>query len=285
MCKLLGEEQARGPGLGVRRRREAAGQGGRDGREAQRPARPRPSRTCARCSTTRAVDAVWIATPDHWHAPATILACDAGKHVYVEKPCSHNIREGRLMIEAARRNNTRGAGRHAKPQHGRTCSEAMQKLHERRDRRRAGLQGLEQPAPRLDRPRHSPAIRRRRWTTTCGSAPRRWCPISRTCCRASGGGGTTSAAATWATTACTTSTSPCGGWASTRIPRRSSALGGKYFFDDDQQFPDTQYVRLRVSRRRQGRATSGSSSSSSGSGRPTCRKATKTATPSTAPRA
>ncbi|MCU0913760.1 MAG: Gfo/Idh/MocA family oxidoreductase [Planctomycetes bacterium] len=50
-----------------------------------------------------AVDAVVIATPDHWHAPATILACDAGKHVYVEKPCSHNIREGRLMIEAARR--------------------------------------------------------------------------------------------------------------------------------------------------------------------------------------
>ena len=42
------------------------------------------------------IDAVVIGTPDHWHAPATILACDAGKHVYVEKPCSHNIREGRL---------------------------------------------------------------------------------------------------------------------------------------------------------------------------------------------
>ncbi len=52
----------------------------------------------------KSIDAVWIATPDHWHGPATILACDAGKHVYVEKPCSHNIREGKLMIEAARRN-------------------------------------------------------------------------------------------------------------------------------------------------------------------------------------
>ena len=52
----------------------------------------------------KSIDAVVIATPDHWHAPATILACEAGKHVYVEKPCSHNIREGRLMIEAARRN-------------------------------------------------------------------------------------------------------------------------------------------------------------------------------------
>ena len=50
------------------------------------------------------VDAVFIATPDHWHAPASILALDHGKHVYVEKPCSHNIREGRLMVEAARTN-------------------------------------------------------------------------------------------------------------------------------------------------------------------------------------
>lgn len=49
------------------------------------------------------VDAVVIATPEHWHAPAAILACDAGKHVYVEKPCSHNVREGRLLVEAARR--------------------------------------------------------------------------------------------------------------------------------------------------------------------------------------
>jgi predicted dehydrogenase len=50
------------------------------------------------------VRAVVIATPDHWHAPAAILAANAGKHVYVEKPCSHNVREGRLMIEAARAN-------------------------------------------------------------------------------------------------------------------------------------------------------------------------------------
>lgn len=51
------------------------------------------------------VDAVTVATPDHWHAPAAILACEAGKDVYVEKPPSHNIREGRLLIDAARRNN------------------------------------------------------------------------------------------------------------------------------------------------------------------------------------
>jgi predicted dehydrogenase len=52
----------------------------------------------------KSVDAVVVATPDHWHSPASILACDAGKHVYVEKPISHNIREGRLLVDAAARN-------------------------------------------------------------------------------------------------------------------------------------------------------------------------------------
>ena len=49
------------------------------------------------------IDAVSIATADHWHALAAIWACQAGKHVYIEKPSSHNIWEGRKMIEAARR--------------------------------------------------------------------------------------------------------------------------------------------------------------------------------------
>lgn len=49
------------------------------------------------------VDILVIATANHWHAPATILACSAGKHVYVEKPGSHNPREGEWMVEAARR--------------------------------------------------------------------------------------------------------------------------------------------------------------------------------------
>jgi predicted dehydrogenase len=51
------------------------------------------------------VQAVVIATPEHWHALMAIDACDAGKDVYVEKPASHHIRDGRLMVEAARRNN------------------------------------------------------------------------------------------------------------------------------------------------------------------------------------
>ncbi|MEJ7710339.1 MAG: Gfo/Idh/MocA family oxidoreductase [Pyrinomonadaceae bacterium] len=53
----------------------------------------------------KTIDAVAIATPDHWHALATIWACQAGKDVYVEKPTSHNIWEGRRMVEAARKYN------------------------------------------------------------------------------------------------------------------------------------------------------------------------------------
>jgi len=51
------------------------------------------------------IDAVSIATPNHWHALATVWACQAGKHVYVEKPSSHNIWEGRKMVEASRKYN------------------------------------------------------------------------------------------------------------------------------------------------------------------------------------
>ena len=53
------------------------------------------------------IDAVSIVMPNHWHALAAIWAAQAGKHVYVEKPASHNIWEGRKMIEAARKYNVR----------------------------------------------------------------------------------------------------------------------------------------------------------------------------------
>jgi predicted dehydrogenase len=49
------------------------------------------------------LNAVSVATPNHWHALITIWACEAGKDVYVEKPCSHNVHEGRIAVEMARK--------------------------------------------------------------------------------------------------------------------------------------------------------------------------------------
>ncbi len=49
------------------------------------------------------VDALVIAAPDHWHMPASVIAMDAGKHVYVEKPCGHNPEEGEMLVEAQKK--------------------------------------------------------------------------------------------------------------------------------------------------------------------------------------
>ena len=82
-----------------------------------------------RILSDKTIDAVIVATPDHWHSPAAILACDAGKHAYVEKPISHNLRESRLLVEAAQRNQVH-------VQHGTQCRstpmmiEAVQALRE-----------------------------------------------------------------------------------------------------------------------------------------------------------
>jgi predicted dehydrogenase len=67
-------------------------------------AKPRRYADYRRLLEDEGVDAVVITTPEHWHAIMCIDACDAGKDVYVEKPVAHHIRDGRLMVEAARRN-------------------------------------------------------------------------------------------------------------------------------------------------------------------------------------
>ena len=65
--------------------------------------RPRIAKDFREIIDDRTIHALVVGTPDHWHAIPTILACQAGKDVYVEKPCSHNIREGQLMVAAARK--------------------------------------------------------------------------------------------------------------------------------------------------------------------------------------
>ena len=64
---------------------------------------PRAVEDFRRALDDKDVDAVSIAAPDHWHAPMAILALKAGKHVYVEKPCGHNPREGELLVAAQKR--------------------------------------------------------------------------------------------------------------------------------------------------------------------------------------
>jgi len=66
---------------------------------------PKAEKDIRKVLENKDLNAVLIAAPDHWHAPATIMACQAGKHVYVEKPCSHSPREGELAIIAARKYN------------------------------------------------------------------------------------------------------------------------------------------------------------------------------------
>lgn len=67
--------------------------------------KPRAEKDFRKALQDKGVDALVIAMPDHWHAPATIIACAMGKHVYVEKPLSHNPNEGELAIAAARKYN------------------------------------------------------------------------------------------------------------------------------------------------------------------------------------
>ena len=64
---------------------------------------PKSEGDCRKVLEDKTIDAIYIATPDHWHAPLTIMGCQAGKHVYVEKPLSHNPREGELAVAAARK--------------------------------------------------------------------------------------------------------------------------------------------------------------------------------------
>jgi predicted dehydrogenase len=66
---------------------------------------PHTEGDCRKIMTNKHIDAIYIATPDHWHAPLAIMGCQSDKHVYVEKPLSHNPHEGELAIAAARKYN------------------------------------------------------------------------------------------------------------------------------------------------------------------------------------
>ncbi len=73
--------------------------------EMQQGAAPKTTKDFRHILDDSDVDVLVVAAPNHWHAPATILGCQAGKHVYVEKPCSHTAEEGEIAVAAARKHN------------------------------------------------------------------------------------------------------------------------------------------------------------------------------------
>jgi predicted dehydrogenase len=186
------------------------------------------------------VDAVFIATPDHWHTPAAILALDAGKHVYVEKPCCHNIREGRLLADAVKRSGKRlQVGTQSRStecvqagiqrlQNGDIGEILVAKAWNSQRRGTIGRQQPAEPPQQLD------------FDTWLGPAPavpyrpnllhavwRWWYDFG---CGDIGNDGVHDVdVALW-------------GLGVDSHPTRIACLGGKNFFDDDQQFPDTQYA-------------------------------------------
>ena len=201
---------------------------------------PKAETDMRRLLDDKSITAVFVATPDHWHAPAAILALDAGKHVYVEKPCCHNIREGRLMIEAAQRNKRIvqvGTQSRSTPhvikaiqllKDGAIGEILSAKVWNSQKRRDIGkLQPSAAPSS-LD------------YDTWTGPAPKRdyqanllpgsWRWFYDFGCGDMGNDGVHNLdVAVW-------------GLGVETHPNTIAALGGKYFFDDDQQFPDTQNV-------------------------------------------
>jgi len=182
------------------------------------------------------VDAITIATPDHWHAPMAIAALQSGKHVYVEKPCSHNPAEGEMLVRAQQKYRKlvqMGTQQRSSPH----TIEIVEKIH-------AGIIGRPYFAKAwysnvrksIGTGKDAPVPAQLDWDLWQGPAPRRpyrgnvqpynwhWFRIY--------GTGETLNNGTHEVDVCR--------WAlGVDYPERISSLGGRYQFKDDWQFYDT----------------------------------------------
>ncbi len=207
---------------------------------------PQTTNDMRRVFDSKDVDAVVVATPDHWHAPATILACDAGKDVYVEKPASHNVREGRLMVDAARRNARIvqvGTQSRSRPSSRKAIEIALSgDLGEILMAKAWNVQLRDN----IGRKPNSPVPKGVDYDAWLGPAP--WIPFNENRFHykwhwhwhfGTGDAGNDGAhqidIARWAL--------------GVDYPQTASGMGGKIFFDDDQQTPDTMNVTFRYGRK------------------------------------
>ena len=158
------------------------------------------------------IDAISIATPNHWHTLQTIWACQAGKDVYVEKPCSHNVFESKQIVAAARKYDRivqMGSQSRSSP----ALQEAVQKMQERRIRR--NLHGARAVLQVARHHRQDPGVTgaARRRLRYVDSDRRRSASSPRTASTTTGTGSGTPATATSATRASTKWISRAGAWA------------------------------------------------------------------------